>query len=306
MWNASSWISRKRVRLPRPLRPRPGHPYFAGGPLLIAHRGGAALAPENTLEAFRQALEWWNADILELDVHASRDGEVVVIHDNTVDRTTDGAGRVNALPLAELQARDAGYRFVADGGRTFPYRGQNIRIPTLRAVLDAFPRARVNIEIKAPDARAGVAAVIRQTGSSGRVLIAAGRLRNRLRIPSIGSPTSASREELYLFQLFQRAGAGRIVPLFTDALQMPERHNGRQVLTRGWIRTARARNVPVHVWTINEMADRRRLLEWGARGILTDRPDRLAALLHDVAGRPDAPGPPPGAAPPAVECLLRL
>lgn len=305
MWNASSWISRNRGRLPRPLRPRPGHPYFAGEPLLIAHRGGAALAPENTLEAFRQALDWWNADVLEVDVHAARDGEVVVVHDHSVDRTTEGAGRVNALPLAELQELDAGYRFTPDEGRTFPYRGRNIRIPTLRTVLDAFPRARVNIEIKAPNARAGVAAVIRDTGSSGRVLIAAGHLRNRLRMNLEGSPTSASREELYLFSLFQRAGAGRLVPLLTDALQMPERHHGRQLLTPGWIETARARNVPVHVWTVNETADMRRLLEWGAAGIITDRPDRLAALLEEAAGRPTAPGPPQGAAHPAVEYLLR-
>ena len=87
---------------------RPGSPYLAGAPLLIAHRGGSALAPENTLLAFRQALEWWRADVLELDVQPTRDGEVVVIHDPTLDRTTDGTGPVAARTFAELRALDAG------------------------------------------------------------------------------------------------------------------------------------------------------------------------------------------------------
>ncbi|HYW05502.1 MAG TPA: glycerophosphodiester phosphodiesterase family protein, partial [Longimicrobium sp.] len=106
-----------------PPRSRPGHRYLAGAPLLIAHRGGSGLAPENTLFAFRRALSWWKADLLEIDVQPTRDGDAVVIHDPTVDRTTDGSGRVDALTVRELAELDAGYRFTPDGGITHPCRG---------------------------------------------------------------------------------------------------------------------------------------------------------------------------------------
>ena len=118
---------------------RPGWPYLAGAPLLIAHRGGSALAPENTLLAFQRALDWWGADILELDVQPTRDGEAVVFHDDTLDRTTDGSGPVSARTLAELKQLDAGHHFTPDGGQTFPFRGRVIGIPTLAEVLRAFP-----------------------------------------------------------------------------------------------------------------------------------------------------------------------
>src|SRR5262245_46925820 len=119
------------------------HPVLAGGPLLIAHRGGSGLAPENTMAAFTRAVELWQPDMFELDVHASADGACVVIHDPTIDRTTNGAGPVASRSLAELQSYDAGYRFTADGGRTFPFRNQGVRIPTLDEVLSAFPDLRI-------------------------------------------------------------------------------------------------------------------------------------------------------------------
>ena len=94
------------------MRPRPGHPYFAGAPLLIAHRGGSKIAPENTMAAFRAAVHTWGSDMLELDVRATKDGRIVVIHDATVDRTCDGTGAVADLTWDEIREMDAGYRFV--------------------------------------------------------------------------------------------------------------------------------------------------------------------------------------------------
>ena len=115
-------------------RGRPGRTYLAGAPLLVAHRGGSRLAPENTLEAFRDAVERWRADMLEMDVRLTRDGEVVVIHDETVDRTTDGTGPVRSYTLEELQRLDAAHRFVDPRGEA-SFRGKGVRIPRFEDVL---------------------------------------------------------------------------------------------------------------------------------------------------------------------------
>ena len=110
-----------------------------GGPLLIAHRGGSLLRPENTLNAFESAAADWQADMLEFDVRATRAGHCVVIHDPTLERTTNGTGHVAAHTLAQLRELDAGYRFTADGGRTYPFRDCGIRIPTIDEVLERLP-----------------------------------------------------------------------------------------------------------------------------------------------------------------------
>src|SRR5918994_4145382 len=107
-------------------------------PVNLAHRGASALAPENTLEAFRMAVEA-GAGGLELDVHLTRDGHVVVIHDETVDRTTGGTGAVAEMTLDELRGLDAGHDFSPDGGSTLPYRDRNVLVPTLAEVLREFP-----------------------------------------------------------------------------------------------------------------------------------------------------------------------
>lgn len=271
--------------------PRPGQPYLAGAPLLIAHRGGSHLAPENTLPAFERALAWWRADVLELDVQPTRDGEVVVIHDATLDRTTDGQGRVSEQTLAEIRRCDAGYRFSADGGRSFPFRGQGVRVPTLDEVLERFPAARVNVEIKDGRAQQAVWRVVQRHGAWARVLIAAGRRANRARFRRYPGATSASQEELLAFYLHHRARLAAFYAPGVDAFQMPERHAGHQVLSPRLVREAHAWNVAVHVWTVNDEADMRRLLGWGVDGIVTDRPDVLAHVLHAVAARPLPPGP---------------
>ena len=151
-------------------------PVLAGGPLLIAHRGGAGLAPENTMAAFTRALQLWQPDMFELAVHASADGACVVIHDPTIDRTTNGTGAVAALSVAQLQSFDAGYRFTPDGGRTFPFRGQGVRIPTIDEVFAAFPTIRLTIELKTAAAQKPLFAAIERASAQERV-IAAGEYR---------------------------------------------------------------------------------------------------------------------------------
>ena len=284
---------------------RPGHRYLAGAPLLIAHRGGSHLAPESTLFAFWRALYWWRADLLEIDVQPTRDGDCVVIHDATVDRTTDGRGRVADLTVDELRRLDAGYRFTPDGGATHPFRGRGVHISTLREVLEALPDARVNVEIKDWRAQQAVQRTIRDLGAEHRVLVAAGDSRNRSLFHDYPGPTSAGAQDLYAFYALHLTGTTRFYRPPVDAFQMPERHGGRQVLDRRWVREAHAHNVAIHVWTVDDEADMRRLLEWGVDGIITDRPDRLARVLHERAGRPLPPGPPAEEMEPWLERLLR-
>ena len=290
--------------LPTRGRVRPGFPYLAGAPLLIAHRGGAALAPENTLLAFRQAVEWWRADILEIDVQPTRDGEVVVLHDGRVDRTTDGTGEAIRLSLAEIRGLDAAYRYSPDGGASYPLRAQGITIPTLSEVLSAFPEQRINVEIK--DGRAGfrVRETVAAAGAGHRVLIAAGRKADRMTVEGHDGPTSASEEEIRAFYLRHRLHIGRFYRPEYDAFQLPHRHDGREIPTPRFVRDAHRLNLAVHVWTVDEADDMRHLLEAGVDGIVTDRPDRLARVLHEVRGRPLPPGPPATQKPAYMERLL--
>lgn len=238
-------------------------------------------------------------------MHPTRDGEAVVIHDPTLDRTTDRAGAVAGLSLAEVRAADAGYRFSADGGRTHPYRGTGVAVPTLAEVLAALPEMRVNVEIKDGRAQERVWEVVHAANATGRVLVAAGNGANRARFSRYPGAVSASGSEMRAFYLAHLLRLARRARLAVDAFQMPERYGGRQVLSPRLVADAHAHNVAVHVWTVDDAADMRRLLQWGVDGIVTDRPDRLAAELNRWNGRPLPPGPPPGAAPPSVERLLR-
>ena len=131
-------------------RPIPEHPFFAQfeqTPLVIAHQGGDGIAPSETLYAYEQAAAL-GVDILEMDAHITSDGVLVLIHDETVDRTTNGSGLVEEMTLAELKELDAGYRWTSDEGASYPFRGQGLTIATLEEIFQTFPGYPVNIEIK--------------------------------------------------------------------------------------------------------------------------------------------------------------
>ncbi len=269
-------------------RPRPGHPYLAGAPLLFAHRGGAKLAPENTLEAFRISVESWRADVREMDVRGTRDGELVVLHDPTVDRTTDGAGRVVDLTWGELKELDAGHRFLDLEGRP-SFRGIGVRIPRFIEVLQAFPGVRLNVDAKDPSVAPQLLSLVREMGAQHRVLLASEHEAGRADRLGYEGPTSATRRQIRLFYLLHRLPGGAAYTPRVDALQIPYRWEGRQVTTPGLIGEAHRRNIPVHVWTVDEPEVMRKLLTWRADGIQTDRPDLLAKVLHEQAGRPLPP-----------------
>ncbi len=267
---------------------RPGHPYLAGAPLFIAHRGGAALAPENTMAAFTAAVERWDADVLELDVRRTADGRVVVIHDATVDRTCEGTGAVRELPWSEVRSLDAGYRFRGLAGE-LAFRGRGVRIPLLDEVLETFPATRMNVEAKAPEVAPLLVEAIRRHAAHDRVLMAAELEGARPSRHGYPGPHGASRRQIRLFYLLHHRPLGFLYTPRADALQVPDAWMGRRVVTPRFVREAHRRNIPVHVWTIDEAADMRRLLSWGVDGIQSDRLDRLARVLVEETGRPPPP-----------------
>jgi glycerophosphoryl diester phosphodiesterase len=270
----------------------PRHPVLSGAPLLIAHRGGAGLAPENTLAAFHHGADTWGADMIELDVRATRDGYCVVIHDETVDRTTDGSGPVAALTLAELKGLDAGYRFSPDGGRTFPFRGRGVVVPTIEEVLAALPQMRLTVEVKEGAAQAPLFAAVAESGAEQRVVAAGMHDRDRTRFATYDGPVSASMEALRRFYVAHRLRLTRCYRLHATVVQVPEEWEGRRVVTPRFVRDLARQGVAVHVWTVDDPAAMHRLLDWGVEGVLTDRPDILGRVLHERVGRPLAPGHP--------------
>ena len=262
----------------------PEHRYFqrdAGRPLVIAHRGGAGLWPENTLYGFERAAAL-GVDVIETDVRATRDGELVIFHDEGVGRTTDGSGTVGSFTLAELKRLDAAYRFSPDGGRTFPLRGSGVTVPTLREVFEALPRMRFNIEPKqtAPSIAAPLCRMIRESGRVERVLVAsfsgAALEESRREGPEVA--TSAATGEVASFFTLQRAGLAASYSPTMQALQVPEYAGGLHVLTRDFVEAAPGRNLRVHAWTVNAEGDMRRLIDLGVDGIMTDYPDRLLEI----------------------------
>lgn len=253
-------------------------------PVNLAHRGASSLAPENTIEAFRLAVEA-GAGGLELDVHLTRDGHVVVLHDATVDRTTDGAGPVSEMTVDELRGFDAGHNFSPDGGPSRPYRGRGVRVPMLEEVLREFPGVAVNIDIKAgrPGIEAAVFRVLREADALGRVLVVSTAHATVKRFRKISGghvSTGASKWEIGVFYLLSWLPLERLVRQAYDALQVPLRHRGIPLVTPRFVRAAHDRGLRVDVWTINQADEMRRLLGLGADVIMTDRPRMLAEVLR--------------------------
>jgi glycerophosphoryl diester phosphodiesterase len=280
---AAAFFAVAYLVVPALAKPVPAHPFWdAPAPRVIAHRGGRGLWPENTLYAFRRAAAL-GVDVLEMDLRESADGEIVVLHDATVDRTTDGSGPVAALALAELARLDAGFRWTPDGGGTYPYRGRDIRVPALKEVFQALPQSRMNLEMKSHGTQiaGALCALLRAHGMERRVVVASmeqGPMDTfRSACPRVA--TAATRDEVIRFA---RLSAFFLAPLYeprAQVLQVPERVGGYEVLTPGFARGARRLNLKVEVWTINEPAAMQRLVDLPVDGVMTDYPDRLIALL---------------------------
>ena len=259
-----------------------------GGLILFAHRGGSGQWPENTMLAFHNAVAL-GIDALEIDIHATADGHLVVIHDPFVDRVTDGVGRVAAMTLAELKRLDAGYRWTRDGV-TFPFRGRGIRIPTLVELFEAFPDFWINVDIKQHETAVVTqfAALIEQHKMADKMMVGsfdnATVRRFRRACPTV--KTAASLSEVGLLLLLARRGWQWLFRSPAASLQVPEWHGLLPVVTPTLVRAAHQHQIAIHVWTVDDHSTAKRLLTYGVDGLMTDYPARLLRLLgRDIPGK---------------------
>jgi glycerophosphoryl diester phosphodiesterase len=255
-------VAALRRGAPRPVR--------SAWPANVSHRGASTRLPENTLSSFRAALEA-GAGVLELDVRVTRDWHPVVMHDATVDRTTDGFGTVRGMTLEAVRRLSAGL--------------PGEKVPTLREVFEEFPDAAVNLDIKDWDltgAEKAVLGVLREVGAAGRVLVASadyGVLRRFRRAAGGEFYTGASRREIAVFYAMSLLRLERLVRPAYVALQVPVYYGPLRLLTPRFVRAARSVGVRVDVWTVNDPARMREVLDLGADAVMTDRPEELAKVL---------------------------
>lgn len=261
------------------------HPFFdLPRPVSIGHRGCAGEAPENTLRSFERALAQ-GAEILESDVHLTRDGVPVLIHDPAVDRVTEQSGLVSGFDLAELQSLDAAYRFSPGEEPVFPFRGGDIRIPSVEDAFTAFPNARFNLELKSsePGLVDAMIALVARLGREDLTLLTAGDapIMSELRpaLNKLDKPIAQGASTADVLGFVRSALDGTKPEPGPMALQIPAEFAGRPLVTRELVAHAHDHAVHVHVWTINDPAEMTQLLELGVDGIISDFPARLGKLV---------------------------
>ncbi|CAK7282502.1 glycerophosphodiester phosphodiesterase [Streptomyces sp. RM1] len=244
------------------------HPYLDHpGPLAFAHRGGAADGVENTEAQFRRAVET-GYRYLETDVHATADGRLVAFHDATLDRVTDGAGRIADLPWARVrQARV--------GGRE--------PVPLFEELLDAFPEARWNVDVKAEPALRPLLELIERTNAWDRVCVGSFSEARVMRAQRLAGPrlaTSFGTRGVLNLRL-RSWGLPAAVRRSAVAAQVPVAQSGVPVVDHRFLRAAHALGLQVHVWTINDPDSMHRLLDLGVDGIMTDHIDTLRKVMEE-------------------------
>jgi glycerophosphoryl diester phosphodiesterase len=257
-------------------------------PRVFGHRGAAGVAPENTLPSFALATAL-GATYLELDVHATSDGEIVVLHDALLDRTTNGAGPVREWRWPDVAALDAGWHFTSDG-RTHPYRGQGVRLPRLAEVVAAHPAQPLNIEIKQADPPivAATLDVLRRGGALERTLLAAehDEIMTAIRAAvgdEVATGMSVGDVMAFMDRWMRDDWSGYAPP--GAALQVPPAHGEIDIVTAATVAAAHRVGLEVHVWTINDAAEIDRLLDLGVDGVMSDFPGLAAAAVARRAGR---------------------
>jgi glycerophosphoryl diester phosphodiesterase len=294
------------------------NPWLERRILNIAHQGGEIEAPSNTLFAFKTSLEK-GSDVLELDVHATSDRELVVLHDATVDRTTNGTGAVDEMTLEEIKKLDAAHWFVPDCGTchdednsAYAYRGfatgerkipkkmkrfspNDFTVPSLREVLETFPETLINIEIKAtaPDTmpyEQELADLLAEFGRTDDTIVVSfldpAVEAFKFHAPNVNTATGTGEAGAF-WATTQGPAPGAPNPRH-QALQVPITFNGITVVTQEFVDEAHANGLAVHVWTINDRAEMEWLIGIGVDGIMSDRPTLLEKVLAEKAIVPPA------------------
>ena len=251
-----------------------------GGIRIIGHRGARGVAPENTVPAIRHGVDV-GAQAIEIDLHASSDGKLVVIHDPTLERTTNGSGPVAERTLAELQAFDAGYRFTPDNCETFPFRGQGVRIPTLDEAMEAIADLPAILEVKSAAAGRLLADWLPGRPEFDRLIVGG------FNAEEVGPAGAAARwrcayqTDLLGFVLWGKLGISRSLPTDLTAAMVPVRKRGVRIVTPGFVRRMHAQGKGVFVWTVNRPEEMRQLLDIGVDGLISDYPAVLRRVVEE-------------------------
>jgi len=260
-------------------------------PLLIAHQGGELLAPSNTMIAFEQARQY-DIDMMETDIHMTKDGHLVMIHDATVDRTTNGTGRVDSYTLEELQKLDAGYRFTDLNGET-SFRGKGAYIPTLEELFQKYGKDYYfNVEIKDRYPQTGESTIeqklwelIEKYGLQKKVIVTSFDNAIVQRFDDFANgqvALGAGKAEVIRYVLTSKAFLPGFYRPGSQVLQLPTADSGFDLSTERIIDDAHRLNMQVHYWTIDDKETMKLLIERGADGIMTNRPDLLLEVMKEM------------------------
>ena len=264
-------------------------------PYIFAHQGGELLAPTSTMAAFAMADSIGGSDFLDIDVHMTRDGHLVGIHDETVDRTTNGSGRVDSYTLAELQQLDACYRFQDLQGE-YSYRGKGVRIPALEEVFSAYAtKYYLHFEVKdaypkdrPSQIEAKLWELIQRYRMEKRVIVASFQqaIVRRFNQQAQGQVViGAGRAEVTRFVLAQNAYLPFLYRRYSHVLEIPLTSNGINLKKRSLIERAHHLGMEVCYWTIDDVPTMKGLIELGADGIFTNRPDLLKSVVEEMGLR---------------------
>ncbi|MDY6932660.1 MAG: glycerophosphodiester phosphodiesterase [Spirochaetota bacterium] len=259
--------------------------FFDNDTRVFAHRGVPIEFPENTLLSFKRAVEL-GVDVIETDIHFTKDKGFIVIHDESLERLTEGVGNVRDYSIKELKQFDAGFRFTKDNGKTYPFKGKNIKLLSLEEMLNEFPNQRFNIDLKEKNQEqiGYYADIIKRHNAQNRVLTASEHSVNLKGIRKLfpDMATSFSLWEALGFYTLYKTGFMFLTSHFNgDALQIPEHFGPIRIVTKSFVKHAHNKGIQVHVWTINNRDDIIRLFNLGVDGIISDDPILLKQIAND-------------------------
>lgn len=261
-------------------------------PLIFAHQGGELLAPTNTMAAFAVADAIGGIDFLDIDVHMTRDGHLVGIHDSTVDRTTDGHGCVDSYTLADLQKLDAGYWF-QDLQGAYSYRGKGVQIPALEEVFSVYAsKYYLHFEVKDVYPKDGPSQVekklwklIQDFQMEEKVIVASFQQRIVERFNQLAQGRvviGAGRSEVTRFVMAHTSRFPLLYRRYSHVLEIPLTSNRINLKKRGLIEKAHALGMEVYYWTVDDVLTMKELIELGADGLFTNRPDLLKTVIQEM------------------------